>query len=113
MVVNDDLVAFSDLARQMGQGDAETEACVLVELVEANSGNGPKLSDCKPLFHADHGNKAGSSATISNTTMPAARLIDTSHPERHRRPRHPGDAQVPAGAPGYVANNAGIKGEDV
>lgn len=74
VIVNDDLSAFSDLARRMGQGAAETEARLLVELVEANSGNGPKLSDNKPLFHADHGNKAGAGAAISDTTLSAARL---------------------------------------
>lgn len=74
VIVNDDLGAFSDLARRMGQGAAETEARLLVELVEANSGNGPKLSDNKPLFHADHGNKAGAGAAISDTTLSAARL---------------------------------------
>lgn len=74
VLVNDDLGAFSDLARRMGQGAAETEARILVELLEANTGNGPKLSDNKTLFHADHGNKAGSGAAISDTTLSAARL---------------------------------------
>jgi len=74
VLVNDDLGAFSDLARRMGQGAAETEARILVGLLEANSGNGPKLSDNKTLFHADHGNKAGSGAAISDTTLSAARL---------------------------------------
>jgi hypothetical protein len=74
VLVNDDLGAFSDLARRMGQGAAETEARVLVDLLEANTGNGPKLSDNKTLFHADHGNKAGSGAAISDTTLSAARL---------------------------------------
>jgi hypothetical protein len=74
VLVNDDLGAFSDLARRMGQGAAETEARVLVDLLEANAGNGPKLSDNKTLFHADHGNKAGAGAVISDTTLSAARL---------------------------------------
>jgi len=74
VLVNDDLGAFSDLARRMGQGAAETEARILVDLLEANTGNGPKLSDNKTLFHADHGNKAGSGAAISDTTLSAARL---------------------------------------
>jgi hypothetical protein len=65
VLVNDDLGAFSDLARRMGQGAAETEARVLVDLLEANTGNGPKLSDNKTLFHADHGNKAPPGATRS------------------------------------------------
>src|SRR5690606_34344404 len=74
VLVNDDLGAFSDLARRMGQGAAETEARILVDLLEANTGNGPKLSDNKTLFHADHGNKAGSGAAISDSTLSAARL---------------------------------------
>jgi hypothetical protein len=74
VLVNDDLGTFSDLARRMGQAAAETEARILVDLLEANSGSGPKLADAKTLFHADHGNKAGSSAAISDGTLSAARL---------------------------------------
>ncbi|WP_104493565.1 prohead protease/major capsid protein fusion protein [Paracoccus denitrificans] len=74
VLVNDDLGAFADLARRMGQGAAETEARILVTLLEANSGNGPTLSDSKALFHADHGNKAASGAAISDTTLSTARL---------------------------------------
>ncbi len=74
VLVNDDLGAFADLARRMGQAAAETEARILVDLLESNSGNGPKLSDNKTLFHADHGNKAGSGAVISDGTLSAARL---------------------------------------
>lgn len=74
VLVNDDLGAFSDLARRMGQAAAETEARILVDLLESNSGNGPKLSDGKTLFHADHSNKGGSGAAISDGTLSAARL---------------------------------------
>ena len=74
VLVNDDLGAFSDLARRMGQAAAETEARVLVDLLESNSGNGPKMDDTKVLFHADHGNKAGTGAVISDATLSAARL---------------------------------------
>ena len=74
VLVNDDLGAFSDLARRMGQGAAETEARILVTLLEANSGDGPTLSDTKALFHVDHGNKAGAGAVISDVTLSAARL---------------------------------------
>lgn len=74
VLVNDDLGAFSDLARRMGQAAAETEARILVTLLEAGSGNGPTLSDSKTLFHADHGNKAGTGAVISDATLSAARL---------------------------------------
>ncbi len=74
VLVNDDLGAFSDLARRMGQAAAETEARILVTLLEAGSGNGPTLSDSKTLFHADHGNKASTGAVISDATLSAARL---------------------------------------
>ncbi|RBI82660.1 peptidase U35 [Rhodosalinus halophilus] len=74
VLVNDDLGAFADLARRMGQAAAETEARILVTLLEAGSGNGPTLSDGKALFHADHGNKAGTGAAISDATLSAARL---------------------------------------
>lgn len=74
VLVNDDLGAFSDLARRMGQAAAETEARILVTLLEAGSGNGPTLSDGKTLFHPDHGNKAGTGAAISDETLSAARL---------------------------------------
>ncbi len=74
VLVNDDLGAFSDLARRMGQAAAETEARILVTLLETGSGNGPTLSDGKTLFHADHGNKAGTGAAISDATLSAARL---------------------------------------
>jgi phage head maturation protease len=74
VLVNDDLGAFADLARRMGQAAAETEARILVTLLEAGSGNGPTLLDGKTLFHADHGNKAGTGAAISDATLSAARL---------------------------------------
>ena len=74
VLVNDDLGAFADLARRMGQAAAETEARILVALLESNNGNGPKLSDNKTLFHADHGNKATAGAAISDATLSAARL---------------------------------------
>jgi len=74
VLVNDDLGAFSDLARRMGQAAAETEARILVDLLESNTGNGPKMDDGKVLFHADRGNKAGTGAVISDATLSAARL---------------------------------------
>jgi hypothetical protein len=80
VLVNDDLGAFSDLARRMGQGAAETEARILVDLLEANSGSGPKLTDGKALFHADHGNKAGSGATICPKTRPPSSLWERAWP---------------------------------
>ncbi|MEI8396796.1 MAG: prohead protease/major capsid protein fusion protein [Rhodospirillaceae bacterium] len=74
VLVNDDLGAFADLSRRMGQAAAETEAGVLVALLEANTGNGPKMTDGKVLFHSDHANKAGAGGAIADTTLSAARL---------------------------------------
>jgi len=74
VLVNDDLGAFSDLARRLGSAAAETEARILVDLLESNTGNGPKMDDGKTLFHADHGNKAAAGAAISDATLSAARL---------------------------------------
>ncbi len=55
-LVNDDLDIPSRLARQLGQDAAVHETKIMVALLEANSGAGPKMSDGKALFHADHGN---------------------------------------------------------
>lgn len=74
VLVNDDLGALSDLARRLGQAAAETEARILVELLEQNSGTGPKMSDNINLFHATHGNIAAPGAAISDTTLSDARL---------------------------------------
>lgn len=74
VLVNDDLGAFADLSRRMGQAAAETEAKTLVDLLETGSGNGPAMNDGKALFHADHGNKAASGGAIADATLSAARL---------------------------------------
>ncbi len=74
VLVNDDLGAFADLSRRMGQAAAETEAKTLVDLLETGSGNGPSMNDGKALFHADHGNKAASGGAIADATLSAARL---------------------------------------
>lgn len=55
-LVNDDLNAFMDLSRRMGQAAAATEAQLLVDLFLSNAGGGPKMGDGKNMFHADHNN---------------------------------------------------------
>ena len=57
-IVNDDLSAFADLARRMGQAAAATEAQLLVELILSAGGAGPTMSDGNTLFHAQHKNLA-------------------------------------------------------
>lgn len=73
-LVNDDLGAFADLSRRFGLAAAEFEAQFLVSLLTSGSGNGPTMSDGKALFHADHGNKAGTGAALGETPLSAARL---------------------------------------
>ncbi|MCA6109596.1 phage major capsid protein [Bradyrhizobium cenepequi] len=73
-LVNDDLGAFADLSRRLGQAAGAFEAQFLVDLVVANSGLGPVMSDAKKLFDAAHGNIAASGAAPSETTLSAARL---------------------------------------
>lgn len=72
--MNDDLGAFADLSRRMGQAAAAFEADFLVALLTSGSGSGPTMSDAKALFHADHGNKASSGAAIAEATLSAGRL---------------------------------------
>ena len=73
-IVNDNLGAFSDIGRLFASASAQFEAQFLVDLLTANNGIGPVMSDTKKLFDAAHGNLAASGATISDTTLAAARL---------------------------------------
>ncbi|MFM9860553.1 HK97 family phage prohead protease [Pseudoxanthobacter sp. M-2] len=57
-LVNDDLGAFTDLSRRLGQAAAATEAQLLADLFAANAGAGPTMSDGQPLFHTTHKNVA-------------------------------------------------------
>ncbi len=72
--INDDRGALQDMAPKLGRAARETEADRAVTVLTSNSGAGPTLSDTKALFHADHGNLAGTGAAISETTLSAARL---------------------------------------
>lgn len=71
ILVNDDLGAFADIGRRMGQGAAGTEASLLVALLTQNAGGGPKMSDGKNLFHADHKNFADTGKTPWITPTPS------------------------------------------
>ena len=68
-IVNDDLAAFERVARSVGVKAAILESDVVWAVVTANAAMG----DGTALFHADHGNLAGSGAVISDTTLAAAR----------------------------------------
>lgn len=69
MIINDDLGAFMDLVQQMGRAAKRTVEADVYALLASN----PTLSDGVALFHADHGNLAGSGAAVSATTLSAGR----------------------------------------
>ncbi|MBO9422327.1 Mu-like prophage major head subunit gpT family protein [Labrenzia sp. R4_2] len=73
-LINDDLGAFNDLSGKLGLASAEFEAQFLVDLLVKAAGLGPTMDDEKPVFHADHGNLAGTGGAISKETLSAARL---------------------------------------
>jgi phage major head subunit gpT-like protein/phage head maturation protease len=73
-IVNDNLAAFSDIGRLFASAAAQFEAQFLVDLIAANNGIGPVMSDNKKLFDAAHSNLAASGGAISDTTLAAARL---------------------------------------
>jgi len=74
-IVNDDLGAFSDWATQAGRMAALTENKVLLDLLLANSGAGPKMGeDNKNLFHADHDNLASAGTALDESSLANAIL---------------------------------------
>ncbi|HEY8127753.1 MAG TPA: prohead protease/major capsid protein fusion protein, partial [Hyphomicrobium sp.] len=68
-MINDDLGAFTDVSRRMGQAAAQFEAAFLANIVTSN----PTMSDGNALFSTAHANVAASGAVISLTTLSAAR----------------------------------------
>lgn len=75
MIIDDDMGAFTGLAASLGRAAKRTiEADVYAALL-SNSGLGPVLNDGKTLFHADHGNIAGTAAAPTVTSFEAARVL--------------------------------------
>lgn len=70
LILADQLNAFADVARDLGASAARKEAELLAGLINSN----PPMADGKGVFHADHKNLAGTGATLSETTLSAARL---------------------------------------
>lgn len=70
MIINDDINAFGDITRSMGQAAARLEATMLAEQVKLN----PAMSDGKAVFHANHGNLASAGAALDETALSAARI---------------------------------------
>jgi phage major head subunit gpT-like protein len=68
-VINDDLSALTRIPQAIGIAAAQTESNVVWDLVLGN----PNFVDGTAVFHADHGNLAGSAGAINTTTLAAAR----------------------------------------
>lgn len=67
MLVNDDLGLFGRVGAELGRAARRTETAAIVALLAAN----PVLADGAALFHADHGNLAGSGAAIAEAPLVA------------------------------------------
>ena len=71
-LVNDDLGAFADVPRKLGNAAAQFEAGQLAALVAAN----PVMSDGVALFHATHGNLGTASPLYINDAKPWKAVSD-------------------------------------
>lgn len=69
-IINDDLGAFVGLANMLGRAARRTVEADVYALLASN----PTMSDGIALFHASHGNLAGSGAAPSISTVEAARI---------------------------------------
>lgn len=65
-MVNDDLQAFAEMTAKYGRAAAEFEAGYLVDLLASNP---TMATDSTALFHANHGNLAGTGTVISVTSL--------------------------------------------
>lgn len=68
-LINDDLGAFDRIPAMLGRSAAELEATTFWSVITVNAA----MADGKALFHADHGNLAGSGHAIAETGMTAAK----------------------------------------
>jgi len=93
-IINDDLGAFGDPIRVMARAAGETEASLLASFINGN----PDMSDSNPLFHASHGNLAGTGAAPSVATLSDGRLAMRSQKDL--------DGVTPiAAAPKYILSS--------
>lgn len=69
IIINDDLGFFTDMLNNLGRASKRT----IEKAVYAYLATNPVMSDGKALFHADHGNLAGTGAGVSSTTITAGR----------------------------------------
>lgn len=66
-VINDSLGAFTDIPAKAGRAAKRTVAALVYGILNGN----PEMSDGTALFHADHGNLAGSAGAPSEATIDA------------------------------------------
>ncbi len=81
-LINDDMGAFDRLPSLFGRAAAELENDVVWGIFTSN----PVMGDGKPLFHADHGNLAGSGGDVSETTIEAAEIAMGAHLDAAKKP---------------------------
>jgi phage major head subunit gpT-like protein len=68
-IINDDLQQLAKVPRLMGRAAKRTLGALVYGVLTAN----PTMQDGNALFHASHGNLAGSGAAISEASLGAAR----------------------------------------
>jgi HK97 family phage prohead protease len=68
-IINDDLMAFTEIPRKMGRAAARTVGDLVFNIIN----NNPTMSDGTALFHASHNNLAGSGAAPSAATVGSGR----------------------------------------
>lgn len=68
-IVNDDLNAFGRIPSLQGRAFGQLESNIIWALLTSN----PLMNDSVALFHATHGNLAGTGTAISQTSLGAAR----------------------------------------
>lgn len=69
MLINDDLGGFNRMAQMLGNAAARTVNADAYGVINTNAA----MSDAVALFHADHGNLAGTGAAMTVATLSAAR----------------------------------------
>lgn len=69
-VINDDLDMLGRIPAMFGRAAADFESDMVYSVLTANA----DMSDAVALFHATHGNLAGTAAVIGETSLSAARL---------------------------------------
>ncbi|EOI1389896.1 ClpP-like prohead protease/major capsid protein fusion protein [Klebsiella oxytoca] len=110
-IINDDLNALTDVPAKMGRAAKAT----IGDLVYAILLDNPKLSDGKPLFHADHKNL--SSGSISVSSIDDARKLMRLQKEGERSLNiRPAYMLVPVGLEtlaNQTIKSASVKGADI